>query len=125
MCVVRVMCGRTLTELAGACSEELATTLEAAAETTKTGLVRARYDGRVWQKVPVEGRQIGDRLLYRGATHKELRLPSREAVDQELARLEARGFRVSQRSESSVHVVVLAHRGWDGSSYSISWESGS
>ncbi len=117
------MCGRTLTEIfVGAVSDELAAALAAAAETTTTGLVRARFDGVTWQKVPIEGREIGDRLLYLAAQHRERPLPSREAVDEELARLEARGFRVSQRSDDEAHVVVLAHRGWDGASYSLTWE---
>lgn len=120
------MCGRTLTEiLVGAVSDELAAALEIAAESTGTGLVRARFDGVTWQKVPEGAREIGDRLLYLAPTHRERRLPSREAVDEELARLEERGFRVSHRSDDEAHVAVLAHRGWDGSSSSLTWEAGS
>lgn len=57
------------------------------------------------------------------ASHVQRRLDSREGVGAEVARLESRGFRVSQRSADEAHVAVLLHRGEDGATVTLEWEA--
>lgn len=56
------------------------------------------------------------------ASHVQRRLDSRDGVGAEVARLESRGFRVSQRSADEAHVAVLLHHGEDGATVALEWD---